>query len=130
MTGVYRRYIITKERIVKMNQQQAMEIWRRALSDTAPDLTARQMALLLTVYTASPAHTVRGLSGNLKMLKPAVTRALDTLRRMDLLRRKRDQEDKRSVLIQRTVKGSVYLSEFADSIVNAVNDVKRLAASK
>jgi DNA-binding MarR family transcriptional regulator len=100
-----------------------MEMWRRALSDnvrdTFPDLTARQMALLLTVYTLSPPHTVRGLAGELKMSKPAVTRALDTLGRMDLLRRKRDDADKRSVLIQRTVKGSVYLSEFADSIIEA-----------
>jgi len=108
---------------VKLNRQQAMEIWRRALSDTVrdstPDLTARQMALLLTVYTGAPPHTVRGLSGELKMSKPAVTRALDTLGRMDLLKRKRDEADKRSVLIQRTVKGSVFLSEFADSIVNA-----------
>ena len=100
-----------------------MDMWRRALSgtvrDDAPDLTARQMALLLTVYTSAPPHTVRGLSSALNMSKPAVTRALDTLGRMDLLRRKRDQEDKRSVLIQRTVKGSVYLSEFADSIVDA-----------
>lgn len=100
-----------------------MELWRRALSDnvrdTSPDLTARQMALLLTVYTLSPPHTVRGLASGLKMSKPAVTRALDTLGRMDLLRRKRDDADKRSVLIQRTVKGSVYLSEFADSIIEA-----------
>jgi len=92
--------------------------------DTSPDLTARQMALLLTVYTLSPPHTVRGLASELKMSKPAVTRALDTLGRMDLLRRKRDDADKRSVLIQRTVKGSVYLSEFADSIIEAAAGAK------
>ncbi len=100
-----------------------MEIWHRALSDNvrsaAPDLSARQMALLLTVYLSPPPHTVRGLAGTLNISKPAVTRALDTMSRMDLLRRKRDSEDKRNVLVQRTVKGSVYLSEFTDAIVSA-----------
>ena len=106
-----------------LTRQQAMEIWHRALSDNvrgaAPDLSARQMALLLTVYLSPPPHTVRGLANTLNISKPAVTRALDTLGRMNLLRRKRDHEDKRNVLVQRTVKGSVYLSEFADGIVSA-----------
>jgi DNA-binding MarR family transcriptional regulator len=48
-----------------------------------------------------------------------VVRALDTLGRLDFTRRKRDQSDKRNVLIQRTVKGSVFLSEFADWVVAA-----------
>lgn len=114
-----------------LSRQQAMEIWRRALSDNVrsagPDLSARQMALLLTVYLSSPPHTVRGLARTLNISKPAVTRALDTLGRMDLLRRKRDDEDKRNVLVQRTVKGSVYLSEFADSIVTAAQTEQALA---
>ena len=80
------------------------------------------MALLLTVYLSPPPHTVRGLAGTLNISKPAVTRALDTLGRMELLRRKRDPDDKRNVLIQRTVKGSVYLSEFADLVVSAARD--------
>jgi len=85
-----------------------------ALRDEHPDLTARQFALLLHVYITPPPHTVRGLAAELNMSKPAVTRALDRLGRLDLARRKRDHEDKRSVLVQRTVKGSVYLREFGD----------------
>jgi len=106
-----------------LNQHNATEIWRQTLSDTVrddkPDLTARQMGLLLTVYTASPPHTAPDLAGDLEMSKPAVTRALDTLGRMDLLRRKRDERNKRGDLIQRTIEGSVYLSEYAESNVNA-----------
>ena len=48
------------------------------------------------------------------MSKPAVSRALDTLGRLDFLRRKRDQADRRSVLVERTVKGSDFLREFGD----------------
>ncbi len=85
-----------------------------ALGGGQPDLTARQFALLLHVYLTPPPHTVRGLAAELNMSKPAVTRALDRLGRHDLARRKRDHQDKRSVLIQRTVKGSVFLREFGD----------------
>jgi len=45
---------------------------------------------------------------------------VDTLAKYGLVRRKRDENDNRIVHIQRTVKGSVYLSEFAE-IINAVS---------
>ncbi len=57
---------------------------------------------------------MRGLARDLAMSKPAVSRALDTLGRLEFLRRKRDQVDRRSVLVQRTVKGSDFLREFGD----------------
>lgn len=79
-----------------------------------PDLTARQMAVLLTVYLGEAPHTVRGLAAHLGVTKPVVTRALDSLGQKGLIRRKRDEADRRNVLVQRTVKGSVYLTDFAD----------------
>ena len=85
----------------------------------APDLSARQMAMLLTVYLTPPPHTVRGLSSQLKVSKPAVTRAIDRMTELGLVRRKPDENDRRSVLIQRTVKGSVFLREFGELIVDA-----------
>lgn len=107
----------------KLKAPQALDLWRRALVETvrrdAPDLSARQLALLLTVYLTSPPHTVRGLADTLRISKPAVTRALDRLSALDYVRRKTDEADRRNVLIQRTVKGSVYLSEFADLVIEA-----------
>ena len=106
-----------------LNSNQALNLWRKAVVEgvrnEAPDLTARQMAVLLTVYLTSPPHTVRGLSAELGIAKPAVTRALDRLSALDLVRRKRDASDRRSVEVQRTVKGSVFLSEFADTVSRA-----------
>ena len=100
-----------------------LDIWRRAMVDgvrrDAPDLSARQMAVLLTVYLTPPPHTVRGLAAILNVSKPAITRALDRLGEFSLARRKTDSRDRRSVLVQRTVKGSVYLAEFADIITRA-----------
>jgi DNA-binding MarR family transcriptional regulator len=78
------------------------------------DLTTRQMAVLLHVYLEPPPHTVRGLAATLEISKPAVTRALDRLSQLGFVRRKRDDTDRRSILVQRTVSGSVFLREFAD----------------
>ncbi|HBC06188.1 MAG TPA: MarR family transcriptional regulator, partial [Rhodospirillaceae bacterium] len=85
----------------------------------APDLSARQMALLLTVYLTPPPHTVRGMADILKVSKPAVTRAVDRLSELHFVRRKVDENDRRSVLIQRTVPGSVFLREFGELITTA-----------
>lgn len=108
---------------VDLNAVQALDLWRGAIVESvrreAPDLSARQMALLLTVYLTPPPHTVRGLAGALNVSKPAITRALDRLSEYGLIRRKVDETDRRSVLVQRTVKGSVFLREFGDIIVSA-----------
>lgn len=109
------------------NSRAALALWRLALTETVrqdtPDLTARQMALLLTVYMVEPPHTVRGLAQHLNVSKPAITRALDRLGRLGYIRRKIDQTDRRNVLVQRTVKGSVYLTEFAEVVRRAMGQV-------
>ena len=68
---------------VFLNQDDALALWRDALGASVrgdgPDLSARQMAILLTVYTMPPPHTVRGLSETLNISKPAISRALDRL---------------------------------------------------
>jgi DNA-binding MarR family transcriptional regulator len=103
----------------------ALDVWRRAMIEGVrrdqPDLSARQMAVLLTVYLKPAPHTVRGLAAELNVSKPAVTRALDRLGRLGLARRKIDQADRRNVLVQRTVKGSVYLAEFGQSVIAAAS---------
>ncbi len=108
---------------VDLKAVQALDLWRGAIVESvrrdAPDLSARQMALVLTVYLTPPPHTVRGLAATLNVSKPAITRALDRLTEFGLVKRKVDEQDRRSVLIQRTVKGSVFLREFGDIIVSA-----------
>ncbi|MGD1876432.1 MAG: MarR family winged helix-turn-helix transcriptional regulator [Kiloniellaceae bacterium] len=102
---------------------QALALWHsvmvRGLNRSLPDLTTRQFALFLEVYLAPPPHTVRGLAKTLNMSKPAVTRAVDRLERLEFVRRKADEQDRRSVLVQRSVKGSVFLREFADMAAEA-----------
>ncbi|MBM3732822.1 MAG: MarR family transcriptional regulator [Acidimicrobiia bacterium] len=112
---------------VQLDEIQALDIWRRALSASvrleAPDLSARQMSILLTVYLTPPPHTVRGLANLLGISKPAVTRAIDRLTEIEFVRRKIDEQDRRSVLVQRTVRGSVFLREFGELIVGAAREL-------
>ena len=112
---------------IDLSAQQALDLWRGAIVESVrhdtPDLSARQMALLLTVYMTPPPHTVRGLAESLNVSKPAITRAIDRLSEIGLLKRKVDDNDRRSVLVQRTVKGSVFLREFGDIIVAAGRSV-------
>jgi DNA-binding MarR family transcriptional regulator len=106
---------------------QALELWRRAtlagVRASAPDLTQRQTALLLTVYLRPAPHTVRGLAQALGVAKPAVSRAVDRLCALDYLRRRRDERDRRSIVLMRTLKGSMYLRDFAQEIIRALKAV-------
>jgi DNA-binding MarR family transcriptional regulator len=84
-----------------------------------PDLSARQLGVFLTVYLNDGPHTVRGLAAELNVSKPAITRALDRLGELDLARRKVDPMDRRSVLVQRTVKGTDFLKAMQEIMVEA-----------
>ena len=81
-----------------------------------PDLTNRQMALLLLVYLNPGPHTVRGLARALNVSKPVVTRALNRLGGLGYLRRQRDDSDKRNIFVARTSKGAEFLEEFGHFI--------------
>lgn len=106
--------------------------WREALAgfvrSDGPDLSMRQMAIMMTVYMCPAPHTVRGLAADLGISKPAVTRALDRLSAMGLLKRVQDEADKRSVLIFRTTTGAVYLNDFAEMVQSASTDAQNEAA--
>ena len=75
--------------------------WMRALiayvRSGQPDLTNRQMALLMLVYLTPGPHTVR---------------ALTTLGALGYLRRERDQDDRRNVFVVRTENGAEFLEDF------------------
>jgi DNA-binding MarR family transcriptional regulator len=100
---------------------QALRLWHDVtfdlVLDAQPDLSARQMAVLLTVYLEPPPHTVRGLAKKLGVTKPAITRALDTMGRMGLLSRRRDDADRRNVVVQRTLAGALAVEKLGDAIV-------------
>ena len=106
---------------IAMRPSEALRLWQQvALSEVlarAPDLSMRQAAILLTIYLDPPPHTVRGLAGKLQVTKPVITRALDAMGELKLLTRLRDEQDRRNVLIRRTVEGALYVERFGDVII-------------
>ena len=95
-----------------------------------PDLSARQLGVFLTCYLNDGAHTVRGLAAQLNVSKPAITRALDRLGELDLARRKVDPMDRRSVLVQRTLKGSAFLRDLRSIMGEAASGARKAGASE
>lgn len=87
--------------------------------DDFPDLTSRQTAVFLMVYLTDEAQTVRGLAQALMISKPAITRALDRLAEFELIRRKSDPTDRRSILVDRTVPGRNHLRSLSSMLVDA-----------
>jgi DNA-binding MarR family transcriptional regulator len=105
---------------VTLSAAQALQLWHdvnlHLVRDDEPDLSMRQITLLLTVYLEAPPHTVRDLAKKLGVSKPVITRALDSLGKLELLQRRRDETDRRNVLVQRTVQGVLYLERLAETV--------------
>src|ERR1700687_1054951 len=93
------------------------------------DLSSRQLGVFLTCYLRDGGHTVRGLAAELNVSKPAITRALDRLGELDLARRKVDPLDRRSILVQRTLKGASFLRDLRSIMGEAASSSKRAPQS-
>ena len=112
---------------IVMRPSQSLRLWQQVtlaeVQAASPDLTMRQTAILLTVYLDPPPHTVRGLAAKLSVTKPVITRALDTMGALKLVTRHRDEEDRRNVLVRRTIEGALYVERFGDVIIARARDL-------
>ncbi len=102
---------------LKLMHDVAFQMVLEAGADDVPDFSMRQLAMLLTIYLEPPPHTVRGLARKLAVTKPVITRGLDTMGKHALVTRRRDETDRRNVLIQRTLKGALFVEKFGDLVV-------------
>ncbi|MBW3097776.1 MarR family transcriptional regulator [Pseudohoeflea coraliihabitans] len=106
---------------IDLRPAQALGLWHAAtlshLAFVGPDLTLRQMVILLHIYLKPPPHTVRGLASRLGVTKPVITRALDSMGNLGLVRRVRDDRDRRNVIIKRTVEGALFVERLGDTII-------------
>jgi DNA-binding MarR family transcriptional regulator len=113
--------IESAEQRVDVLRQTIVALVRRS----GPDLSARQLGVFLTCYLEEQAQTVRGLAARLNVSKPAITRALDRLSEFDLIRRKTDPLDRRSVLVQRTMAGAGFLRDIKRILADAGKEAER-----
>ena len=118
---------------MQLSERDGLELWRRVVTASvrsdAPDLTARQQAILMTIALTPGPHTVRGLAEQLNIAKPAVTRALDALERLDFIKRVRDEADLRNIFLERRPPGMTYLRQFAGLVLAAASGKDQTAAA-
>lgn len=107
----------TGDALIGMLRTTIVELVRR----DGPDLSARQLGVFLVCYLETEAQTVRGLAAKLGVSKPAITRALDRLTEFELVKRKTDPLDRRSVLVQRTPAGMAFLREVRSMLRDAAS---------
>jgi DNA-binding MarR family transcriptional regulator len=100
-----------------VNLSEGLDLWHRvtmqSVQGEAPDLTSRQMAVLMTIYLSEGPHTVRSLAKHLNVTKAVISRAIDRLGQYGYVERAPDPRDKRSVIMRRTSGGINYLRDFA-----------------
>lgn len=75
------------------------------VAEDGPDLSLRQLAVLLILATEAGPHTVRGLAARLKVQKPAITRAMDRLAQLGFAERFSNRLDLRSPHLVATPNG-------------------------
>jgi DNA-binding MarR family transcriptional regulator len=114
------------DQIAELNKQ-ALGLWldvtSRSVQSDGPDLTARQTALMLTVYLEAGPHTVRALAQRLGVGKPAIVRAIDTLQDVGLVERRPDPADRRNIFVVGTEAGAERLSTYAASIARHIAEI-------
>lgn len=107
--------------------KQALGLWldvtSRSVQSDGPDLTARQTALMLTVYLEAGPHTVRALAQRLGVGKPAIVRAIDTLQDVGLVERRPDPSDRRNIFVVGTEAGADRLSTYAAFIARNIAEI-------
>ena len=106
--------------------REALDLWHSVTADvlrSGYDLTARQMAMLLTIYKAQVPVTVKMLSDTLFIPKAAVSRGLDTLSKKGLIEREIDEQDRRNVILLPTDKGTLFLAEFSETVMQKIAEI-------
>lgn len=105
------------EQALKLMHEIALGLVAQCKAASMDDFTLRQLAILFTVYLDLPPHTVRGLAAKLAVTKPVITRALDAMGKYNLIARRRDESDRRNVIIMRTVQGALHVEKLGDLAV-------------
>ncbi len=91
----------------------AVVVWVRG---DWPDLTARQLALLLIVALEPGEHGVRDLAARLGVATAIVSRVLDRLGHLGLVVRRTDRRDRRNVFAVATTTGRRFVDNFAETL--------------
>jgi DNA-binding MarR family transcriptional regulator len=109
---------------MRLNPDQLLTILQSTICSSVradePDLSARQLAILLIIGSEKEMHTVRGLATRMNISKPAISRSLDRLCKLLLAQRADDPRDRRSVLVIPTKAGMRHVISLRTSMAEAI----------
>jgi len=97
---------------MKRDFQHELTLLLRVIHSALPELTTRQMALMIMIHKTNGPHRVRHMAQKLGVRKPVITRAINSLEGLGFVRRMADTEDKRDCYILPTVKGNEFLDKY------------------
>ena len=103
------------DRLLRIMQQAILADVRTS----TPDLTTRQLTLLLTTYLDEGPHTVRQVASHMNVSKPTISRALDRLSELRMMARLPDPKDRRSILIAPTDAGKAFVRNYRATMAAA-----------
>lgn len=116
-------------RASRLSSTDTLGLWKdvtvATVASDMPDLSARQLAVMLCVYLEEGPHTVRSLAARLKVTKAVISRAIDRLKSYDYIKRADDPRDRRSIVLRRTPGGIAFLRGFAGIIQDELPDSLR-----
>jgi len=102
-----------------------LEVLMSASMRCGADLTVRQLVVFLRIYLRPENDfTVRGLAAEMGVPKNVIVRALNRLEVLELVRRKEDPTDGRSIIAARTAFGLAFLRTFDGHLSIAMEDVR------
>lgn len=110
-----------------MDAERALSFWKDVTLDLSQkdrsDLTARETAVLLSVYLKRPPHTLDVLCYTLSLSRSAIREALAVLFSKGLLYQGEVDKKGGQCSIHRTVKGTLFLDDMADAVRSASEDL-------
>ncbi len=95
-----------------------------------PDLTLRQLAIMLEVYQTDELQTVRGLAALLSVGRPIITRSLDRLAELNLACRQADPSHRGSITIGRTARGTALVDRLGVAMAQAAVAAETYTAAR
>jgi DNA-binding MarR family transcriptional regulator len=102
------------------------QILAEALTQMPHDLTMRQWLILSHIYLLEGDHSIKNLAYVFDLPKASVSRAVSSLVRHGLLKRRKSELDRRNIYLQRTLKGISFMNQFNDILVNFSNHISIL----
>lgn len=96
------------------------DIVSRQVQSDRPDLTMRQLAVLLHVHQTEAPLGVRELAAHFGLQKSVITRALDRLSTLGMVKRDYEPLDRRRVRVTLQQPGTAYVHAVHESVVAAL----------